>query len=82
LLHVWRWYCEIVGSRQSGANGPDPLLWREIQAWSEMTWETIWPDEARLIKRLDTEYLNVWYSAQAAKHKKTDTSSKPSPKKK
>jgi len=46
-----------IGLVQATAMGAAPLSWQEIEAWQRLTRSPLSPVEARLIRRLSTEYL-------------------------
>jgi len=51
VKHVWGWFKELRA-------GQDPITYLEISAWAGLTGNRPTPEEVRLIKRLDTVYLN------------------------
>jgi hypothetical protein len=46
-----------IGLTQAAGMGSAPLSWGEINEWQRATCVTLQPWEARLIRRLSTEYL-------------------------
>lgn len=57
-LHVWEWFWELHSSRSSNMNGPEPLYFREIEAWNCMKQMEIGPIEIDILKQLDMTYIN------------------------
>ena len=57
LLYLWQWFCELSGGRGYTENGPAPLAYSEIQAWSQLikSEPTAWEVEA--LKKIDRVYL-------------------------
>lgn len=53
LEYLWNWYCEISAGRGEGMNGPAPLSYVSIDAWSRLTDTEIAPHEVRAIFWLD-----------------------------
>lgn len=57
VLHVWRGFFELHGSRGAGMAGPLPIAWTEIEAYCRLN-AIPDPDEfARLIREMDAEFL-------------------------
>nr|WP_277923477.1 hypothetical protein [Sphingomonas sp. TREG-RG-20F-R18-01] len=50
-------YLIEMGMSEAAGMGMVPLSWREINAWCDRTRVDLAPWEARLIRRLSTEYL-------------------------
>lgn len=54
--HLIGYFIEM-GMSEAAGMGMVPLSWREINAWCDRTRVELSPWEARLIRRLSTEYL-------------------------
>jgi hypothetical protein len=54
--HLVEYFIEM-GMSEAAGMGMVPLSWREINAWCDRTRINLAPWEARLIRRLSTEYL-------------------------
>lgn len=54
--HLVEYFIEM-GMSEAAGMGMVPLSWREINAWCDRTRVDLAPWEARLIRRLSTEYL-------------------------
>lgn len=50
---MWRWYCELGGSRTNNGFGLNPISYSEIKAWADLTGAEPTPWEVSLLKRLD-----------------------------
>jgi hypothetical protein len=57
LAYLWRWFCELSGVRGSNGWAPNPLTYREIEAWSGLTGSIITAPEVRLLMTIDALYL-------------------------
>lgn len=55
-----------IGPIVAAGMGAGPIGWRDITAWQEVTGFTLEPWEARLIRKLSTEYLTVMTDARKA----------------
>lgn len=54
-----------MGLTEAGGMGAAPLSWLTIDAWQRVTGVTIAPWEARLIRRLSTDYLAMSRAAES-----------------
>lgn len=64
--HVFGWFLELNQGRKSNGFGLDPLGWGDIRDWSDLTATPLRPHEVRLLKRLDTTFLNVMNAKESA----------------
>lgn len=55
LKHVWNWFCELSNARVPG----NPITFESMTAWCALTGRTLRPEEVRLIRCLDNEFLKV-----------------------
>lgn len=46
-----------MGISQSNGMGSSPISWREIEAWQTLTGVALAPWEARLLRKLSSDYL-------------------------
>ena len=60
LLADW----QAVGMCSSGMNGPVPLSWQEIQAYSQMTATPFTPWEAETIRTMSRRYCSKFYESR------------------
>lgn len=67
LPHLVAWFVEI-GMSEAAGMGASPLSWREINEWQRATGVALSPWEARLIRRLSTEYLAESRKAESENH--------------
>lgn len=67
LPHFVAWFVEI-GISESKGMGASPLSWREINEWQRATGVELSPWEAKLIRRLSTEYLAEGRKAESENH--------------
>ncbi|WMT85562.1 hypothetical protein NO932_11550 [Pelagibacterium sp. 26DY04] len=54
--HLWEWFWDMNRDRQQGMNGPQPIGLAGIRLWSEMTGQSIRPDEVEIIRDMDDAY--------------------------
>lgn len=47
-----------IGLTEAAGMGAGPMTWLQIDAWSRLTGVVLEPWEARLLRRLSTEYLS------------------------
>jgi hypothetical protein len=59
VTHIDRWFWELSERRQQGMNGPLPLSFSEIEAWSRVTATPVRPIEARMMVDMDNAYLSA-----------------------
>lgn len=57
LEGAWRDFLEVSGRRGSGAHGPVPLTWMDLDAWARLTRRAVAPQLVRLLCRLDDVWL-------------------------
>ena len=57
LAHVWGWFRELSAVRGSNGWGPNPISYREIEAWAGLTGALITAPEVQLIMQLDGLYI-------------------------
>lgn len=58
VRHIFGWWQEIAAGRQNGmaVNG---LSWAEMLAWSHLTQVFPTPDEWRLVRMIDSIFIEV-----------------------
>lgn len=54
-----------MGISEANGMGASPLSWREIMAWQEATCIRLPPWEARLMRRLSSEYLAQYHRSES-----------------
>jgi len=59
MVHVWNWYCELSAARTSNGFGLNPISYTEIDAWVRLLRIDVVPWEIRVIKNLDSMYLQI-----------------------
>lgn len=64
--HIFGWFLELNQGRRSNGFWLDPLGWGDIRDWSDLTATPLRPHEVRLLKRLDTTFLNVMNAKESA----------------
>lgn len=57
--YMWRWFWDLHSQRQHGMNGPQPLSFLEMKAWSEMTGTLLSSEEWSVIVALDRAYRDA-----------------------
>jgi hypothetical protein len=65
--HIWRWFCELDASRQSGGFGPSPITYQDIDAYRRLTGEVMQAWEVRAIRAVDDAVLQEIAKAQSKK---------------
>jgi hypothetical protein len=58
------WFNELHRRRQSGPNGPQPLVWSEIESWARQTGRTLSQWELRVLTMLDDAYFAATFGAE------------------
>ena len=56
---VLGWFFELNSARGSTGFGLAPISYTELQAWAQLTSAPIEPEEIRIIKALDAEWLRL-----------------------
>jgi len=59
LAHVWLSFCELSNTRSQGFNGPDPIGYRDIKDYKELTEIPLSPREVKSIRDLDIVYMRT-----------------------
>lgn len=74
-LHVWNWFCQLDGSRQSGM-APNPISYQEILAF--FTLFDVFPEEweVQLIKDFDSEAMKHYAKQMKADEPKKSSKTK------
>jgi hypothetical protein len=57
--HIWESFLDLHTSRGMGVNGPNPLTFSDILAWSTLTGLEITPFELNCITALDSLWLST-----------------------
>lgn len=70
--HVWGWFWEISGQRQSGMNGADPIAWRDIAEWSRLTGNEPSPEELRMLLEMDATFRSAIADERSKKEEKPE----------
>ena len=63
---LWKWFMALHKTRQSGMTGPQPIQYREIEAYSRLMGEGIEPRHLKILIAMDQTYLDCVYSQQAS----------------
>ncbi|HEY0838178.1 MAG TPA: hypothetical protein VGE72_29995 [Azospirillum sp.] len=71
--HLWRWFLDLHGRRGSNGYGPNPLDFREIQAWAAVAGLRPAPWEIEVITALDDAYLRHQAEQARAERDRTRT---------
>jgi hypothetical protein len=67
LAYVWRWFQQLSAARGSNGWGPNPITYREIEAWAGLTGAIITVPEVHLLMELDGIYLETLEQAMQAR---------------
>jgi len=59
LANVWSAFCALSNTRSQGFNGPNPISYRDIKDYKELTEQPISPREVDLLRELDTVYMRT-----------------------
>lgn len=59
LGHIWLDFLELRRTKKSTELGPEPIDYKDLEAWSNMTGATPTPRDIELILRLDGAYREV-----------------------
>jgi hypothetical protein len=57
LAYLWRWFRELSVVRGSNGWGPNPISFREIEAWAGLTGTIITGVEVQMIMVLDSLFI-------------------------
>ena len=55
--YLWNWFCELHGARSGNAEGVNPVSFRDILDWQEVTGHKLHQWEVRAVRALDQAYL-------------------------
>jgi len=58
LVYVWEWYVALANARGDSGGGPQPLGWRDLDAWSNLTGARPSPFELQCLMELDVAWLD------------------------
>lgn len=61
--NVWEYFTELDGARGSNGFGPNPLSYRDIDAWQRVTQQALDPWELKTILRLDGLFMTAYAKA-------------------
>jgi hypothetical protein len=59
LANVWSAFCDLSNTRSQGVNGPNPISYRDIKDYKEMTEMPISPREVKSLRDLDMVYMRT-----------------------
>jgi len=59
LANVWSAFCALSNCRSQGFSGPNPISYRDIKDYKELTESPISPKEVNLIRELDGVYMRT-----------------------
>jgi hypothetical protein len=58
LTYLWEWWCELSLVRRAGMSGPEPIDYRDVEAWARLMDKKPEPYEVRALLQLDRVLLN------------------------
>jgi hypothetical protein len=61
---LWKWFMALHKTRQGGMNGPQPITYAEITAYSRIYSLPIEPRHVAILIAMDQEYLETVYKKQ------------------
>ena len=59
VAYLYRWFIELNKARSYGMNGPNPIGYKEIQSWAEMTKRKLSSFEVMALKEIDLTILTT-----------------------
>jgi hypothetical protein len=66
-MYLLEWFGDLSSARRSGANGPDPIGFSDIEAWSRLTGTIVRREELIILRQMDA----AWCRAVAQEHAQT-----------
>jgi hypothetical protein len=61
---LWKWFMALHKTRHAGINGPQPITYAEIVAYSHINSLTIEPRHVAILIAMDQAYLETVYKKQ------------------
>ncbi|WP_395774062.1 hypothetical protein [Agrobacterium pusense] len=61
---LWKWFMALHKTRQAGVNGPQPITYAEIVAYSHINSLPIEPRHVAILIAMDQAYLETVYKKQ------------------
>jgi hypothetical protein len=59
LANVWSAFCDLSNTRSQGFSGPNPISYRDIKDYKELTDTPLSPKEVKLLVSLDAVYMRT-----------------------
>ena len=59
LVNVWTAFCDLSNARTQGFSGPNPIGYRDIKDYKELTDTPMTPREVQALRELDTVYMRA-----------------------
>jgi hypothetical protein len=59
LVNVWSAFCDLSNCRTQGFSGPNPISYRDIKDYMELTDTTLSSREVKLLIKLDGVYMRA-----------------------
>lgn len=59
LANVWSAFCDLSNTRSQGFSGPNPIGYRDIKDYMELTEMPLSPRDVKSIRDLDTVYMRA-----------------------
>lgn len=75
--HVWEWFWQLSAQRRPG---PEPIEYREVQAWSELTATPIRPAEVQMLMAMGGAFRAAVNAEREEQRKAKSEEPKPPPK--
>ncbi len=57
LRYLWNWFMELHAARSYGPNGPNPIGYREIEAWATVMRNRVSPAEVDMLRGMDLTWM-------------------------
>ncbi len=57
VAYLWRWFSELHACRSNTGFGPNPIGWRDLLDWQEVTGNKLAQWEILAIRTIDSAYL-------------------------
>jgi|TARA_R110000782_G_scaffold74758_1_gene149355 hypothetical protein len=59
LANVWAAFCDLSNTRGQGFNGPNPIGYRDIKDYKELTEMPLSPRDVKSLRSLDIVYMRT-----------------------
>ena len=67
--HIWEWFWHLSDRRQNGMSGPQPLSYRDLEAWMTITGTLVLREESEILLNMDNAYCSAIATEQEIQRK-------------